>query len=422
MRRDHRAKSFLVKLFIQSFCLATGILLAQNIAYPQLDVRGFVDTYHAVRVKKPQDYLSSRTRIRMETMAESDDASIFASFNATKNHIIPSRDGFELREAYLQYASESWDLRLGRQLIIWGKADGVEITDLISPKDYTEFLAQDYDDIRMPVDAFKFRYLRDQMTAEFVCVPVFQPAILPGEDSPWALGGEIPDDVEVSYEDPLVPEKKLENSEIGGRLLFYLPGVDLAFSSLYTWSKTPVISQTETEELETKHLSIRPEHHRLTFVGFGFSVPYGSFVFRGESAFSIGRRFEPEDPDDGLFKKNALNSLMGVDWYPGSEWTLSAQFAHNFIMDYDKRIYDDEHGTLATLSVSKNLLRNTLTLSTFGYVGMNDWELFNRSSADYSLTDGLHLEAGIDLFLGDEGVFGQYKDNTEVWVKAKYSF
>jgi len=406
----------------RSFCFVIGLLLAQNIAYPQLDVRGFVDTYHAVRVKEPQDYLSSRTRIRMETMAESDDASIFASFNAIKNHIIPSRDGFELREAYLQYAAESWDLRLGRQLIIWGKADGVEITDLISPKDYTEFLAQDYDDIRMPVDAIKFRYLRDQMTAEFVCVPVFQPAILPGDDSPWALGGEIPDDVEISYEDPLIPEKKLENSEIGGRLLFYLPGIDLAFSSLYTWNKTPVISQTETEESGTKHLSIRAEHHRLAFVGFGFSVPYGSFVFRGESAFSTGRRFEPEDPDDGLFKKNTLNSLLGVDWYPGSEWTLSAQFAHHFILDYDGRIYDNEHETLATLSVSKNLLRNTLTLSTFGYVGMNNWELFNRSSADYSLTDGLHLEAGIDLFLGDEGVFGQYKDNTEVWVKAKYSF
>lgn len=411
-----------IRRITRSFCFVIGVLLAQNIAYPQLDVRGFVDTYHAVRVKDPQDYLSFRTRVRVETMAESDDASIFASFNAIKNHIIPSRDGFELREAYLQYAAESWDLRLGRQLIIWGKTDGVEITDLISPKDYTEFLAQDYDDIRMPVDALKFRYLRDQMTAEFVCVPVFQSAILPGDDSPWALDGEIPDDVEISYEDPLAPEKKLKNSEIGGRLLFYLPGVDLAFSSLYTWNKTPAMSQTLTEDSETKYLSIRPEHHRLTFVGFGFSVPYGPLVFRGESAFSTGRRFEPEDPDDGLFKKNALNSLLGVDWYPGSEWTLSAQFAHHFILDYDERIYDNEHETLATLSVSKNLLRNTLTLSTFGYVGMNNRELFNRSSADYSLTDGLYLEAGIDLFLGNEGVFGQYKDNTEVWLKAKYSF
>ena len=30
--------------------------------------------------------------------------------------------------------------------------------------------------------------------------------------------------------------------------------------------------------------------------------------------------------------------------------------------------------------------------------------------------------AGADVFAGDEGVFGQYEDNTEVWIKAKYSF
>lgn len=77
---------------------------------------------------------------------------------------------------------------------------------------------------------------------------------------------------------------------------------------------------------------------------------------------------------------------------------------------------------LATFNISKNLLRSTLTLSTSGYVGINDSELFNRSSIDYELTDGLHLEAGIDVFVGDDGMFGQYEDNTEVWFKAKYSF
>jgi hypothetical protein len=358
----------------------------------------------------------------METFAGDSDASIFASLNAIKNHVLPSQTGFELREAYLQYAAENWDFRIGRQLIIWGKADGVEITDVISPKDYTEFLAQDYDDIRMPVDALKLRYLRDQMTVEFVWVPVFQSAVLPVGDSPWAFGSDIPEDIEISYKDPVVPEKKLMNSEVGGRILFYLPGVDLAFSALYTWDRAPVMNQTVKDEAGIKYLTIQPEHHRLTFAGFGFSVPYRSLVFRGESAFFNGKRFEPEDPSDSLFERNSLNSLVGVDWYPGGEWTLSSQFAHYFIPDYDERISQDEHQMLATFSVSKNLLRNTLVLSTSGYVGINESEVFNRSSVDYELTDGLHLEAGVDVFAGDEGVFGQYEDNTEVWIKAKYSF
>jgi len=398
------------------------ILLAGYPSYAELDVKGFVDTYHAVRVKEPQDYLSSRTRIRMEMDAEGEDASVFASCNVIKNHILPSQDGFELREAYLEYVADSWDLRVGRQLIIWGKADGVEITDIISPKDYTEFLARDYDDIRTPVDALKLRYLRDKMNVEFIWVPIFQSAILPVGDNPWALKADIPADLEISYEDPVVPKSKLENSEFGGRVSFYLPGVDLAFSSLYTWDKVPTMNQTLTENSETQHLTIQPEHHRLTFVGFGVSVPYRSFVFRGEAAFFKGKRFEPEAPSDELLKQNTINWLFGVDWYPGNEWMVSGQFAHFLILDYNEKLKDDEHELLATFNVSKNLLRNTLKLSTSGYVGINDSELFNRSSIDYELADGLHFLTGIDVFVGDEGAFGQYKDNTEVWVKAKYSF
>ena len=72
--------------------------------------------------------------------------------------------------------------------------------------------------------------------------------------------------------------------------------------------------------------------------------------------------------------------------------------------------------------MSKKLLRNTLTLSTFGYVGIKERELFDRSSVDYALTDEIHLLAGVDVFVGNEGIFGQYEDNSEVWVKAKYSF
>lgn len=182
------------------------------------------------------------------------------------------------------------------------------------------------------------------------------------------------------------------------------------------------MNQILAEQAGKKHLIVQPEHHRLTFIGIGFSVPYRSLVFRGESAFFKGKRFEPEAPFDELLKQNALHSLLGVDWYPGNEWTLSAQFAHHFILDYDDRISDDQHEMLATFNLSKSLLRNTLTLSTSGYIGINKSELFDRSSIDYALTDGLHLEAGFDLFLGDEGVFGQYQDNTEIWLKAKYSF
>ena len=51
-----------------------------------------------------------------------------------------------LRETYLDIYFDSIDLRVGKQQIIWGKADGVFITDIVSPKDLREFLLPDFDE------------------------------------------------------------------------------------------------------------------------------------------------------------------------------------------------------------------------------------------------------------------------------------
>ena len=48
--------------------------------------------------------------------------------------------------------------------------------------------------------------------------------------------------------------------------------------------------------------------------------------------------------------------------------------------------------------------------------------VFNRLSADWTFTDQIHALLGYDYFDADGGMFLIYKDNSEVWVKLKYSF
>ena len=134
------------------FCPVHGVW-GQGAGESSWQLKGLVDTYHAFRSEKPNDWMSSRTRLRGEVGKNFAGSSLFVSFNATYNALLKERTGFELREAYLDHRQEHWGFRLGRQLVIWGAADGVRITDLVSPMDMTEFLAQDYDDIRMPVNA-----------------------------------------------------------------------------------------------------------------------------------------------------------------------------------------------------------------------------------------------------------------------------
>ncbi len=412
-------KNFYKKSLIhKTFILVILLILAQK-SDAQINVKGFVDSYHAVRIKSPHDYLSSRNRVRMEMSVEAGDALSFISFNGIKNKILPTESAIELREAYLDYIGGSWDARIGRQIVIWGKADGVQITDVVSPMDYTEFLARDYDDIRIPVDAVKLRFFRDIMNFELIWAPTFQSAILPMGDNPWAIQMEVPAGKQVILDEPLVPENTLGNSEIGGKVSLYLPGIDLALSALYTWDKFPVLRKSNAGN---DSFRFRQEHHRISFVGAEFSAPHDAFVLRGESVFFKGKRLESAQFDGQLFERDMLKWLIGLDWYPGHSWTISAQFTDGFILDHDDCIADDAHTMFSTLSISQKLWRETLTLSTFAYIGVNNGDMFDRSSIDYAFTDEFHISAGIDLFVGNEGMFGQFKDNNEVWVKAKYSF
>jgi hypothetical protein len=384
-------------------------------------VRGFLDTYHAVRVGEPNDFMASRSRFRGEFQKINGNSYFFVSLNAMHNRVVPELTGIHLREAYMEYTGQKWGFKAGRQIIIWGQADGMKITDVISPMDLTEFLAQDYDDIRMPVNALSITRFTDVWQLELVCVPLFQSYILPGGDNPWALdfsGGM--DSVQVAP--AREPGMSLRNMEYGGKLAFYLPGIDLEFSALHTWNKMPVYSYQMEEP--GGGLILVPEHHRMGFVGFGFSKSLSAFIIRGESAFYFNRKFSPAISfmECGLQERNSINYLLGLDWYPGGEWTVSGQFSDEWILKHSDMIQVSEHRLISTLGVSKKLFHSNLKLSCFAYFELQESSLFSRLSADYALSDNIHISSGFDWFHGDSGMFGQYQENSQVWVKAKYSF
>ena len=154
------------------FCCIPRSAAAQDGDSLRVDVKGFVDTYHALRTQAPNDWMSSRTRVRGEVRLEKGHAGAFVSANLVHNAILKDRSGFQLREAFAYYSDNNWDVRAGRQIITWGVADGLRLTDIISPMDYTEFLAQDYDDIRIPVGGLRLRYSRQSWSFEAIAVPV----------------------------------------------------------------------------------------------------------------------------------------------------------------------------------------------------------------------------------------------------------
>ncbi|HEY9542202.1 DUF1302 family protein [Prevotella sp.] len=386
----------------------------------QVQVKGFLDTYHAVRVEGKADLMASRTRARGEVKLEKGAASLFVSLNATYNGVLKDRTRLELREAYLSYAKGNLDLRMGRQIIVWGVADALRVTDCVSPFDYTEFLAQDYDDIRMPVNALRARYTMGAVTLEAVCNPVVDFFVLPTDErNPWAVrlpSAALPYTIDLESG---MPEKRIRNMEFGGRLTVNLSGVDFSLSALRTWNKMPALCPTLSADRQS--LRINGEYRRMTMLGADCSLPVGQFVFRAEVADYIGEA-QGAGVGQTAARRNVLNALAGADWYPGGDWNVSVQYCHQHTSGSLDGLSVYRNAGLATARISKDLLHNTLKLSTFAYIDVTNGGVFNRFSTSYALNDQIELTAGYDYFHADKGKFQMYAKNSEAWIKMKYSF
>jgi len=330
-----------------------------------------------------------------------------------------------LRQAYLDIFFSSMDIRIGKQQIIWGKADGVFITDVISPKDMREFLLPDFDEIRMGVTALKVDYYLGNNTFEFVFVPAFTPTKLPEQDSIWNPNMDFNIQPIFDYSQKEVAQS-LNNSEVFLKFSVLSSAIDFELMGGYMWDDDPTLHAFKLIDPLTSQLTslkITPQHHRLGLFGGSFSTTVGSFIIRGESACYCGKYFQTLDPMvlDSVIEKNYIHYLIGAD-FTLAGITMSTQFIQQVILNYDDHISRDQFENTMTFLAQRDFLRETLFLELFAYIGLNKGDSLVRLKATYKLVDGFEILLGANIFSGREGRFGQYNDNDMLYMKVKYSF
>ncbi|MBU2491197.1 MAG: hypothetical protein KJ571_01130 [Bacteroidetes bacterium] len=330
-----------------------------------------------------------------------------------------------LRQVYMDLYFDSFDIRIGKQQIVWGKGDGVFITDIVSPKDMREFLLPEFSEIRVGVTSLKFNYYLENSTFELVWIPVFTPTQMPEASSIWSINPNYPLPYSIDYSNSDV-KNKLGNSELFAKYSLLSSEIDFEIMTGYSWDDDPAFHSEKIINTSTgiaDSILLKPEHHRLATLGGSFSTTIGPVVLRGEGAFYNGKHFQSTSPlsAGGTSEKNYLHYLLGVDFSIG-ELKLSSQFIQQAIMDYDDSLINDEFENTMTFLASMDFLRETLNVEFFSYIGLNNGDALIRPKVTYDYVDGFQIMLGANLFLGNEGQFGRYDKNDMIYTKLKYSF
>lgn len=380
-------------------------------------------------------------------------------------------NGFDLSlgELWLDYTDSFWGVRIGRQKTVWGKADGIDITNVLCPSDMSSFAAMTGDDSKLAVDAIRLSLSGNQFTADAYWIPFFTPAALPLDDGNSLRKFIVPSKVEF----PIAPGQNLSlpvtigklgkpefaiwNGEYGLRLSGYFSAFDLSLYGFYGWDDTPFLDYSisygapavagNPATAMPNGLNISGKYERMMMIGADAALPIGETVLRLEGAFFPQRHFQKKadkiieekitetakaaatgtSPEEIKIsdKRNQLSALAGIDWMP-SGWTITAQYYCDYVFEdletlERKNAY--EHG--ATLSISKSLVNETLELSFSGLLGFNDFDSMLSPSIKYSLSDQINIGLNAFIFIPGpdrDGKYGAYKDLSSLCLNAKFSF
>lgn len=367
------------------------------------------------------DATLAETRLQVDTRYEwkTITASLIGDFYADD---ITSKVSGSWREANISWPiHSSIDLKLGRQILTWGTGDLLFLNDLF-PKDWQSFFAgRDTAYLKAPSDAIKAS-LYHAVNIDLVWTPRF--------DSDKYISGE-----RFSYFSPMLGEatadpnrihpqardQSFQDSEWAIRAYKNVDGLELAAYFYNGFFKSPVGIEAQT---------MQPYFPKLNSTGASIR---GS-LFRGiaNTEFAYYNSKEDSDGTNPFVPNDQLRWLVGYEQELVRNLTLGLQWYLEWIQDYDEQIaaspfsqYEpEERRHVLTTRLTYRLWQDKLTLSLFGFYSPTDKDALVLPSASYRASDQWSFTMGANLFKGQEEhtFFGQFEDNSNVYVRARYNF
>ncbi len=329
---------------------------------------------------------------------------------------------FDLREANIfTRPLDFMDMKIGRQILTWGTGDLVFINDLF-PKDWQSFfIGRDDEYLKAPSDAAKVSLFGDWANLDIVYTPQFDPdRFINGERlSYWNsnLG-------RIAGRDAIIrtnrPNRWFRDDEIAVRLYKNINNYELALYGYRGYWKTPGGQNAAMTRSIFPDLNV-----------YGTSIR--GAVGKGIGNLEIGY-YESADDLNGknpLINNSEMRYLLGYTQEIAKDLTMGLQYYIEHMLDhsrYERNLTSgparDRDRHLTSVRLTKLSMNQNLKSSLFTYYSPTDKDVHLRPNLNYKASDSLALELGANIFFGDHQntFFGQFQDNTNIYIGLRYSF
>ncbi|GBC59670.1 hypothetical protein DENIS_0611 [Desulfonema ishimotonii] len=391
--------------------------------FAPVEMHGFCEVRAGCRTQKDpheKDISVTETRLQVD-LSTCNDWADFKYKGDVWADGVTEKGEYDTREAWIfSRPTDFTDVKIGRQVLTWGTGELVFLNDLF-PKDWQSFfIGRDTEYLKAPSDAAKLSFFTGPVSTDVVYTPRFDPdRYVTGEYISYRNGteGTLTGRDATAASDK--PGRWFRDDEIAVRIYGNVNNYELALYGYRGFWKSP---GGETPS----GVATFP---RLNVYGASARGQLGPGIGNIELAYY--QSADDESGSDPLVKNSEMRYLAGYAQDIGKDFNAGLQYYVEQMLDYsgytaglESGPARDRHRHVITVQLTKLLMNQNLELSLASYYSPSDEDGYLRPSARYKYTDQLTLEAGANIFFGDEPhtFFGQLEKNTNVYGAIRYDF
>ncbi len=315
---------------------------------------------------------------------------------------------------------DNTDLIIGRQVITWGTGDYLFLNDLFS-KDWQSFFAgRDDVYLKAPNDAVRILHYLGDVTLDFVYSPKFTAdRFLTGERfsfySPFQQAIVAPNNF---------PVVTTESEQYSLRLATTINSVEYAIYGYEGFWTTPVGVYRQAGNFGESYFP------KLNSYGASARTPAFGGLFHTEIA--VYNSIEDNNGSDPFIANGQIRLLLGFELELASDVIGAFQYYLEHTQNYralestasDPARLVDENRQVITFRLTHLSFQQTLTSSLFIFYSPTDQDAFIKPSVTYRYDDNWQFSSGANIFIGEKEYtfFGQHEDNSNIWMRVRYSY
>ena len=366
-------------------------------------------------------------RARWDTVSDLNqtESSTAGSYSSINTPYLGEHGLLDLRELYWESSTATTYVRLGKQQVVWGEADGLKLLDVINPQNFREFILDDFDDSRIPLWMVNAELnIGDDGLLQLLWIPDTTVHELAPNTSPYyftspSLVPKPTGSEAISVEHAQAPNISLNNSDAGLRYVFFTGNWDISLNYLYHFIDAPVLRS----EVHDHTLLIHQNFERSNLIGASASSAFGDLIFRSEWVYETDRYHRSTAQLPGVVRADQLSFVVGFDWQGWTDQFISLQLFNTAILNADINTVADENEKTLSFLWESNFLNETLKLEWLHIHSINHSDGVLQPTLKYNWASDVDIYLGLDVFYGDKDqLFGEFNDTDRISIGFELGF